>query len=368
MALRKLRDRPHLRARARPSTNTSTTTAHACMDVVASRSPTSVTTSPVSTAASFMRLAISKFFHSSRPGILSLPIELIFEIGYQIPDTHTLNNLIRSHPVFARILSRQLYYRAFNWDKRAAIRSRLHYSSRAALQEYVTRVGHGHTLRVLLDWYGLDITSLLTSLYHIPDYAIAILNGEHPISSKGPGRKGPLHIAALRGHASICDVLLERCSAVCSIQDTDGQDETPLHYAARGLCPSKAVALLIDKGANVEAVNKFGRTPLHVAIELDSIDAVRVLLEKGANPVATVRKMSSNTKDEAQNNEFSATRLALSRKIAHDEGHLVKDRRLTLIDYSGGVLQLLTEYEVKARIVGNPQTLGKNNSQLIIAI
>ncbi|KAF8458302.1 ankyrin repeat-containing domain protein, partial [Terfezia claveryi] len=93
-----------------------------------------------------------------------------------------------------------------------------------------------------------------------------------------------LHDAALRGHASICKVLLERAGAICSLQDTNEQDETPLHYAARSLWPSEIIAFLIDNGANIEAVNRSGRTPLHVAIVLNSIEAVRALLEKGANP------------------------------------------------------------------------------------
>jgi len=259
MVQMRLCDHPHLAAGARPSPSASSAT-RALPGVVAS--PISTTTAPITTATSLIRSTISKVFprsYSSSPssipsGILSLSIELIFEIGYHIPDTDTLNNLIRSHPALACILSRQLYYRAFNWDKRAAIKNRFHCRSRATLQECIMRSGYGHTLRVLLDWYGLDITGL----HHVPDHAIAILKGEHPIPSKG--QRGPLHNAALKGHASICKVLLERAGAICSIQDTDEQDETPLHYTARSLCPSEVTAILIDNGANVEAVNRSGHS------------------------------------------------------------------------------------------------------------
>jgi len=294
-------------------------------------------------AAATVRSVIHKAFHlssSRQSGILFLPIELIAEIGYHIPDTHTLNNLIRSHPAFAYILSRQLYYRAFNWDSRAITTSRFHCKSRATLQEYAIRNGYGHTLRVLVDWYGLDITML----HHIPNHAKAILKGEHPIPSQG--RRGPLHDAALKGHASICEILLERAGTICSIQDTDEQGETPLHYAARSLCPSDTVAFLIENGANVEAVNKFGATPLHVAIGLNSIDAVRALLDKGANPLALVRKMNVNIKDEAQNGWITAMEMALAIKDAQDKGHKVKDWRLNTQN-GQCIVQLLAEYQMK---------------------
>ncbi|KAF8418872.1 ankyrin repeat-containing domain protein [Tirmania nivea] len=340
MVSRKLRDRLHPAGRTGPSPDTSTFPGVVAAPILVTTSPTSSLIH--STTGNLFCHASSLSPPSIPSGLLSLPVELILEIGYHIADTDTLNNLIRSHSALACILSRQLYYRAFNWDKRATIKSRFHCKSRANLQEYAMRGGYEHTLRVLLDWYGLDITML----HHNPGHAIAIMKGEHSIPSKG--QRGPLHNAALKGHASICKILLERARAICSLQDTDEQDETPLHYAARSLCPSVVVAFLIDNGANVEAVNRFGRTPLHLAIELDSIDAVRALLEKGANPLATVRKMSCNIRDKAQNNEFSAMKLALDRKSTQDEGHLVTESRLNSQSNGKCVVELLAEYEVKA--------------------
>jgi ankyrin repeat protein len=47
----------------------------------------------------------------------------------------------------------------------------------------------------------------------------------------------------------------------------------------------EAVKLLIEKGADVNAVNQFGFTPLHVAISNRLSGIVRVLLKAGADPL-----------------------------------------------------------------------------------
>lgn len=44
--------------------------------------------------------------------------------------------------------------------------------------------------------------------------------------------------------------------------------------------------LLVLKGADLEARDRFGRTPLHLAITQGSVDDVAILLEAGANPRA----------------------------------------------------------------------------------
>ena len=44
-----------------------------------------------------------------------------------------------------------------------------------------------------------------------------------------------------------------------------------------------AAKFLISKGANVHAINFLGETPLHHAVETDSAEMVRLLLDKGAD-------------------------------------------------------------------------------------
>lgn len=54
---------------------------------------------------------------------------------------------------------------------------------------------------------------------------------------------------------------------------------TTMHYAAMGADDSFLSHLLKRTSANINARNKFGRTPLHCAILYDNVAAVRILLE-----------------------------------------------------------------------------------------
>jgi ankyrin repeat protein len=67
----------------------------------------------------------------------------------------------------------------------------------------------------------------------------------------------------------------------------------PLHYAADGLPGSPAwnplaqattIASLVEAGADVNAVDKGGATPLHRAVRTRCAAAVRALLDCGADP------------------------------------------------------------------------------------
>jgi RNA polymerase sigma factor (sigma-70 family) len=61
--------------------------------------------------------------------------------------------------------------------------------------------------------------------------------------------------------------------------------ETPLHHAAaNGSIPIIDLLLADHADINAQETNKFGGTPLHWAVEHDHLEAVKHLLEKGANP------------------------------------------------------------------------------------
>jgi ankyrin repeat protein len=61
--------------------------------------------------------------------------------------------------------------------------------------------------------------------------------------------------------------------------------ETPLHIVA-GESHLEAVKLLLDHGADPNAQNKEGETPLHYAAERCEVDVVKLLLQYGADPNA----------------------------------------------------------------------------------
>ena len=124
---------------------------------------------------------------------------------------------------------------------------------------------------------------------------------------------GPLHAAALVGHAGIVRLLLDRGLPVNAVARADGM--TPIAYAAvrehldamrmllkhradvnladsGGNSPllhaamrgrTKAVRLLLESGANVNASSKHGWTPLMAAAWEGEASVVAVLLKHGAN-------------------------------------------------------------------------------------
>lgn len=86
----------------------------------------------------------------------------------------------------------------------------------------------------------------------------------------------PLMMAALRGLADWVTHLVERGASV------NRRGWTPLHYAASGPEP-KVVALLLDRGAALEALSANGTTALMMASGYGAMDSADLLLARGAD-------------------------------------------------------------------------------------
>lgn len=87
-----------------------------------------------------------------------------------------------------------------------------------------------------------------------------------------------LHVAALSGCEGVVALLLDKGAQIDALAD---MGITALNFAAKKGHVG-VVRLLLVRGANVDAVSRSGYTPLHEAIEEGRRDIVELLLERGA--------------------------------------------------------------------------------------
>jgi ankyrin repeat protein len=91
----------------------------------------------------------------------------------------------------------------------------------------------------------------------------------------------PLHLAAHFGHADAVLALLNK-GAKANAPSTNAMRNMALHAAAAGRTPSVA-KLLLDAGADVNARQNGGWTPLHSAAQNGDVEFARVVAEAGAD-------------------------------------------------------------------------------------
>ena len=119
-------------------------------------------------------------------------------------------------------------------------------------------------------------------------------------------------------------------------QDEDGW--TALHMAATTASPDVIRALLEKKGARVDAKDRYGRTPLHVAVSADrstdKAEVIGILLKEGADRLAKDNHGSTPLhRAAAYNFDIGAFRKLLS---AYDNSELNDRNKLgyTALDYT----------------------------------
>jgi hypothetical protein len=125
-----------------------------------------------------------------------------------------------------------------------------------------------------------------------------------------------LHRAAGGGRAENVAMLLERDADVDAV---DATGSTPLHWAARsvGFDAVEVVETLLDAGADVEARDNWSATPLHLAVMGFRIETARLLLERGAD-VDAVDATGSTPLHWAARNEDAAAVVALLHEYGAD--------------------------------------------------
>jgi ankyrin repeat protein len=89
--------------------------------------------------------------------------------------------------------------------------------------------------------------------------------------------ESPLMLAALGGYEQICQRLIARQA------DVNKPGWTALHYAATGGHVA-IIQMLLDAHAYIDAASPNGSTPLMMAARYGTVDAVKRLLNAGADP------------------------------------------------------------------------------------
>lgn len=99
-------------------------------------------------------------------------------------------------------------------------------------------------------------------------------------------KETPLHIAVRYGHKEVAELLLNEGA---NINALERRKWTPLHTAVKN-GKMEVAELLLDRGANVNAVDNLDMTPLHFALKYNREELVRLLLDRGANLNAVDKK------------------------------------------------------------------------------
>jgi ankyrin repeat protein len=109
----------------------------------------------------------------------------------------------------------------------------------------------------------------------------------------------PLHNAATYGHIEIAELLIKEGAYV---DPFNGEKDTPLASLASACVSMKdekvvtykaLVELLVNSGADINAICRWERTPLHWAIDLGHEDIAELLIAKGA--ATTIKDQDGDT-------------------------------------------------------------------------
>jgi len=134
-----------------------------------------------------------------------------------------------------------------------------------------------------------------------PSVVILLLTKGADVSAADMSGKTPLHYAKMENKTDLINIgwgwlsenfwksatpkdvqaLIDSGAEVNS--QTTNEGKAPLHFAAKHNKDAAVVKLLLDKGANVEARDKFKITPLNLAASFNTPAVVELLLDNGAN-------------------------------------------------------------------------------------
>ena len=133
----------------------------------------------------------------------------------------------------------------------------------------------------------------------------------------------PLHSSAYKGHNEIVRYLITEHKVPINIETNS--KGVPLHYAV-GQNRDDIVLMLLELGANVNAVNKDGVSSLHIALKNNRTEIAKMLISNGAQFILK-NKEGLKAIDYVKDNEIKTmlmtefTSYSMGRKLDEDDTH-----------------------------------------------
>ena len=127
----------------------------------------------------------------------------------------------------------------------------------------------------------------LCLLLHQRERAIALIEEGANIHQKDKYERTPLHYSiGLKGIWDVPGLVKGLLSRGVDVNSSDNEHNNPLHWAAKYGSGTRTITLLIKAGADVSAINKYGRTALHL-ITHSNPKVFKLLIESGCDPHQT---------------------------------------------------------------------------------
>ncbi|KAM0416002.1 hypothetical protein ACHAPT_013029 [Fusarium lateritium] len=143
---------------------------------------------------------------------------------------------------------------------------------------------------------------------HLTNAAISLVTEQNVNETSSMGRSA-LGISCANGSAEVVDVLLEKGADITAV---DKNGLIPLIAASAG-GHMEVVKLLLEKGADITAIDNGGWAPLITASNNGHMDVVKLLLEKGADVTAVDNDGLTPLIAASRNDHIEVVKLLLDR-------------------------------------------------------
>lgn len=191
--------------------------------------------------------------------------------------------------------------------------------------------------------FPIQISSLcLASFFKLKEIVMMLLEDGQNMEAKNEYNWTALHMATERGHAVIVQLLIDKGANVNAVTKMPGKRDsgaTALHWAARNGY-EKVLEILLENSAEINLQTEIGETPLYWASDNGQVGAVALLLDKGANLEAKSRHEYTPLHVAALGGEEACVKLLIERGA--DLSFTTKDGySLVYLAIRGGAVELV---------------------------